>query len=143
LLSGVLLCRQRSYFSFIPPRFGHVLVLDQAFRCLLTITNSMLVPDRKLNQETVVSYYGKALQSLQSAVNDPKARYSTEVLCTTAILALFEVMATTSRAPNFVFSATYQIIAAELAKRTTMKSAYFWGSSSSASQGPIKICFRV
>lgn len=91
-LSGVLSCRQRSYFSYIPPRFGQVSVLDDAFRCLITVTHSMLVPAHKSSQKTILSYYGRALYSLQSAVNDPSLRYSVEVLCATAILALFELL---------------------------------------------------
>ncbi|KAF4613431.1 hypothetical protein G7Y89_g15456 [Cudoniella acicularis] len=91
-LSGVLLCHQRSYFSFIPSRFGHSLVLDDAFRCLITVVHSMLVPDHKPSQDKILSCYGKALHSLQSAVSDPAARYSTEAICATAILALFELL---------------------------------------------------
>lgn len=90
-LPGVLSCRQRSYFSFIPPRFGHSVALDDAFRCLITVAHSKLVPDHQSSHELIFSYYGKALRSLQSAVIDPKARYSVEALCATAILALFEV----------------------------------------------------
>jgi hypothetical protein len=90
-LPGVLSCRQRSYFSFIPPRFGHSVALDDAFRCLITVAHSKLVPDHQSSHELIFSHYGKALRSLQSAVIDPKARYSVEVLCATAILALFEV----------------------------------------------------
>lgn len=90
-LPGVLLCRQRSYFSFIPARFGHVLALDDAFRCLLTMAHSILVPAYKPSDEIILSYYGKALHSLQSAVNDPKAWSSPEALCAVGLLALYEV----------------------------------------------------
>jgi hypothetical protein len=90
-LSGVLLCRQQSYFSFIPARFGRTLVLDDAFRCLLTVAHSILVPAHKPSSKVILSHYGRALHSLQSAVNHPRARYSSEALCATGILALFEV----------------------------------------------------
>ncbi|KAH8807831.1 hypothetical protein F5884DRAFT_857398 [Xylogone sp. PMI_703] len=91
-LADVLVCRQWSYFSFIPPRFGHFLVLDDAFRCLVTATHSMLVPSHKLSDGKILSCYGRALRSLQSAVNNPTARYSSEVLCATGMLALFELL---------------------------------------------------
>jgi hypothetical protein len=90
-LPGVLLCRQRSYFSYIPSHFGHTLALDDAFRCLITSAHSKLVPCHSSRTETILSNYSKALHSLQSAVNDPKTRYSTEVLCATAVLSIFEV----------------------------------------------------
>lgn len=90
-LPGVLLCRQRSYFSFIPSHFGQILALDDAFRCLITAAHFKLVPYHSSRPETNLSNYSKALHSLQSAVKDRKTRYSTEVLCATAILAIFEV----------------------------------------------------
>jgi hypothetical protein len=72
-LPDVLLCRQWSYFSFIPPRFGHLEALDDAFRCLITIAHSVLVPEYKRSNGMILGYYGKALSSLQSAVNEPKS----------------------------------------------------------------------
>jgi hypothetical protein len=39
----------------------------------------------------VLSLYGKALKSLQAAVNDPVSCLEPNVLCATEILALFEV----------------------------------------------------
>ncbi len=96
-LPSVLLCRQWSYFSFIPPRFGHVPALDDAFRSLATIVHSTLVPKHKRSSDTILAYYGKALRSLQCAVNEPAARYTAEVLCAVGMLALFEVR---QRSPN-------------------------------------------
>jgi hypothetical protein len=90
-LSGVLLCRQWSYFSFIPPRFGTVRALDDAFRSLITIAHSTLIPAHKRSDATILGYYSKALHNLQSAVDNPDARYTSEVLCAAAILSLFEV----------------------------------------------------
>lgn len=90
-LRGVLSCRQHSYFSFIPSRFGHVIVLDDAFRCLITMVHSTLVPNYKPSNKVILERYGTALNSLQSAVNNPAGRYGTEALCATGMLALFEV----------------------------------------------------
>lgn len=65
--------------------------MDDAFHCLMTQTHSILVPDHKIGEDLVLSQYGKALRSLQSAVDDPKLRSSSEAICACAILALFEV----------------------------------------------------
>jgi hypothetical protein len=100
-LLGVLSCRQRSYFSFIPSRFGQALVLDDAFRCLITVAHSILVPDHKSSHAKILSYYEKALHSLQLAVNDHRACYSAEVLCATAILAVFEASDCNNLAHHF------------------------------------------
>ena len=89
-LRGLLTCRQKSYFSYILPRLGHVPVLDDAFCCLIAAAQCMLLPSRS-SRDVLFIHYGKALRSLQTAVDDPKTRCDTEVLCATAILAMFEV----------------------------------------------------
>lgn len=91
LLPSILTCRQWSYFSFVPPRFGHVAPLDDAFRCLVTITHSHLVPDHRRSDRVILQSYGKALQSLQQAFSEPNDRHSAEILCATGLLSIFEV----------------------------------------------------
>jgi hypothetical protein len=120
-LSRVLSCRQRSYFSFIPPRFGRAAVLDDAFRCLVTAVHSLLVPDHKSNPRVILCYYETALHSLRSAVNDSTSRYNSEVLCATAMLALFEVSGS-SRQPSF--SEIDLFAASQLRQCATMEPAY-------------------
>lgn len=90
-LPGVLAYRQWSYFSFIPPRFGHVAALDDAFQCLVTITHSLLVPNHRQSDRVILQRYGKALRSLQKAVDEPNSRYYSEILCATGMLSIFEV----------------------------------------------------
>ncbi|KAH8897956.1 hypothetical protein GQ53DRAFT_791642 [Thozetella sp. PMI_491] len=94
-LSDVLLCRQWSYFSFIPPRFGHVPALDDAFRCLLIMAHSMLVPSYKPSNNIILASYGKALRSLQDAVNEPHYQCIAEVVCAAGMLALCELLHST------------------------------------------------
>ncbi|KAL7929787.1 hypothetical protein V8C35DRAFT_314791 [Trichoderma chlorosporum] len=91
-LPGVLAYRQWSYFSFIPPRFGHVAALDDAFQCLITIAHSFLVPNYRQSDTVILQRYGKALQSLQKAVDEPNNRYSAEILCATGMLSIFELL---------------------------------------------------
>jgi hypothetical protein len=67
-------------------------VLDDAFRCLITMAHSKLVPSHRVSDKVILARYGTALNSLQLAVNDPEARYGTEALCATGMLALFEVI---------------------------------------------------
>ncbi len=57
----------------------------------LTRDAAVLVPDSRPSEKAIFSHYGKAIGSLQAAVNDPKARFNPEVLCATALIALFEV----------------------------------------------------
>ncbi|PKK54283.1 hypothetical protein CI102_1725 [Trichoderma harzianum] len=91
-LPGVLAYRQWSYFSLIPPRFGHVAALDDAFQCLVTITHSLLVPNHRQSDRVILQQYGKALQSLQKAVDEPNSRYYSEILCATGMLSIFELL---------------------------------------------------
>ncbi|KAI0144389.1 hypothetical protein GGR57DRAFT_333748 [Xylariaceae sp. FL1272] len=91
-LKSVLSCRQQSYFSFIPARFGKVAVLDDAFRALITLAHSLVAPTKSARPLVAFGHYGKALRSLQSAVDDPNSRYAPETLCAVGILALFEVL---------------------------------------------------
>jgi hypothetical protein len=42
-------------------------------------------------EAAVITFYVKALDSLQKALDSPKERFKPEVLCATEILALYEV----------------------------------------------------
>lgn len=102
----------------------------------------MLVPDCKPSHEKILSFYEKALHSLQLAVNDKKACYSAEVLCATAILAVFEV-SDCIQLSHVIISATYNPLATELAKRTALESTYFWSISPYSTQRTVKVHYRV
>lgn len=80
-----------SYFSMIPGRFGYSSCLDDAVLCLMGKARILLAPSSKTSETLILSNYGKALQSLQSAVNNPALCTSADVLCATEVLALFEV----------------------------------------------------
>ena len=77
--------------AFVPPRFGHIAALDDAFRCLVTAAHSTLVTSGPRYSDRTLACYDKALRSLQSAVDDPRARQKPEILCAVSLLALFEV----------------------------------------------------
>jgi hypothetical protein len=89
-LQGLLAGRSWSYFMFVPSRFGHYPFLDDALRCLIAKVRAMMAPS-DTNEKMIFSYYGKALTSLQKAVQDPKNCSSPDVLGATGILSVFEV----------------------------------------------------
>ena len=90
-LAQVLQCRQWSYFSFLPSRYGYIACLDDASHCVAArIRQWMSFPSDPPNNH-VLSLYSKSLISLQSALNDPVLCRQPEVLCATAILAIYEV----------------------------------------------------
>lgn len=90
-LAQVLQCRQWSYFSFLPSRYGYIACLDDASHCVAArIRQWMSFPSDPPNDH-VLSLYSKSLISLQGALNDPVLCRQPEVLCATAILAIYEV----------------------------------------------------
>ncbi|CAI6100945.1 unnamed protein product [Clonostachys chloroleuca] len=91
-LSNLLVCRQQSYFSFIPSRVGQTEALHNAFQCLRTVAHSTLAPFRKTSDDLIMKEYGKALRSLQCAIDDEMKRYTAETLCAIGLLAIFEVL---------------------------------------------------
>uniref|UniRef100_A0A8H7TMA4 Transcription factor domain-containing protein n=1 Tax=Bionectria ochroleuca TaxID=29856 RepID=A0A8H7TMA4_BIOOC len=91
-LSNLLVCRQQSYFSFIPSRVGQTEALHNAFQCLRTVAHSTLAPSRKTSDDLIMKDYGKALRSLQCAIDDEMNRYTAETLCAIGLLAIFEVL---------------------------------------------------
>ncbi len=90
LLKDVLQCRQWSYFSYVPSRFGHCACLDDATRCVASRVRLWVKGEVNLNAETL-SLYTKALDSLQVAINDPCLCVMPETLCATELLSIYEV----------------------------------------------------
>lgn len=90
-LAHILRCRQRSYLSFLPSRYGHVACLDDAAHCVAARVRQWMSSPSDPPDDVVLSLYSKGLTSLQSALNDPILCLHPEVLCATAILAIYEV----------------------------------------------------
>ena len=90
-LAHVLRCRQRSYFSFLPSRYGHSACLDDAAHCVAARLRQWMDNPSDPPDKGVLSLYSKSLTSLQSALGDPVACLQPEVLCATVILAIYEV----------------------------------------------------
>lgn len=80
-----------SYLAFLPSRYENVPCLRDATNCVTARARYIIHP--KENWEAaVISFYVKALDSLQKALDCPKTRFQPEVLCATEILALYELL---------------------------------------------------
>ena len=90
-LAHVLRCRQWSYFSFLPSRYGHSACLDDAAHCVAARVRQWIDKPLNLPDNGVLSLYSKSLTSLQSALGDPVTCLQPEVLCAAVILAIYEV----------------------------------------------------
>ncbi|KAK7943632.1 uncharacterized protein PG986_012745 [Apiospora aurea] len=90
-LSGLVSRRRRSYLSFVPIKYGHSPYLDDAVRCLAMRARRVLVPSARPPEAQEMLQYGRALQSLQDAVNGPNW-HNADVLCTVELLCLYELL---------------------------------------------------
>ena len=90
-LAHILRCRQWSYVSFLPSRYGHSACLDDAAHCVAARVRPWMMFPSDPPDEGVLSLYLKSLTSLQSTLNDPTLYLQPEVLCATIILAIYEV----------------------------------------------------
>lgn len=91
-LAHVLRCRQWSYFSFLPSRYGHSACLDDAAHCVAARVRQWMSSPSDPPDDGVLLLYSKSLNSLQSALNDPVLCLQPETLCATAILAIHELL---------------------------------------------------
>ena len=90
-LLHVLRYRQWSYISFLPSRYGHNACLDDATHCVAARVRQWMRSPSEPPDDGVLSLYSKSLTSLQSALNDPILCLQPEILCATAIIAIYEV----------------------------------------------------
>ena len=92
-LLHVLRCRQWSYFSYLPSRYGQSRCLDDAARCVAARIRQWVCHPGKPD-DAVLALYAKALKSLQGALNDPLQCTKPDVLCATQIMAIHELLDT-------------------------------------------------
>ncbi|KJR87879.1 uncharacterized protein SPSK_07234 [Sporothrix schenckii 1099-18] len=84
-----------SWFRSVPARLGRKVTLDSAV-CALAMH---LLGKSRGNEVMVVQsrhLYGQSLEALQAALNHPVEWRSSETLCTTMVMCLFELFADTS-----------------------------------------------
>ena len=90
-LREVLRCRQWSYFSYLPRRFGNTQCLDDAIRCVSARVRQWLTNPAGPTYP-ILLLYSKAVTSLQAALDDISQCMSPDVLCAVQILSIFELL---------------------------------------------------
>jgi hypothetical protein len=80
-----------SFLAYLPQRCGYSAALDDSAICYLTAHASLLRGDPP-KKWIVPKLYGRALCSLQHALNDPNERFSTNTLAATALMNRLEVI---------------------------------------------------
>lgn len=86
--------RRHSYLFHMPARYGHNTCLDDALRCLAAGTRRLLLPAparSDFQEKRVLRLYGKALNSLQAAVNEPDSWKNPHILGAIQVLGMYEV----------------------------------------------------
>ncbi|KAL9096077.1 MAG: hypothetical protein Q9165_001599 [Trypethelium subeluteriae] len=81
-----------SYLRYVPALYDHCVLIQAVTRCTLARMQQCLSPNPTARSASVLNHYGKALQRLQQALNEPACLYEPIVLCATQILALFELL---------------------------------------------------
>lgn len=90
-LLDILRCREWSYFSYIPGRYGYTKCLDDAICCVAARVRQWITnPGRPTSRVLVL--YTKAVKSLQAALDNHVQRVSPDVLCATEVLSIFELL---------------------------------------------------
>lgn len=80
----------RGYFGHVGRAYGHLSYLDNALQALVGRVKANLSPQSGPSEVEVMATYGRALRSLQAAINS-ESWQRPEVLSATQLLALFEV----------------------------------------------------
>lgn len=89
-LDKLIVRRRQSYLFHVPARYGHSPCLDDALRCIVTKAKRVLLPNCVPNGG-VLDLYGKALRSLQAAVNDSGNWTDPNILGAIEMLSIYEV----------------------------------------------------
>lgn len=79
-----------SYLTFLPSRYAQSTCLSDAVDCVIARARQIVSPGENW-EAAVITFYVKALASLQKALDCPKQRFLPEVLAATEVLALYEV----------------------------------------------------
>jgi hypothetical protein len=91
-LKKLVLRRRDSYLSHIPSRYNSSACVQDALRCLAIKAKRSLCSETKATTTAdELRLYGKALRSLQAAVNESGSSTDVDVLCAIEILSLCEV----------------------------------------------------
>ncbi|KAF2762429.1 hypothetical protein EJ05DRAFT_1428 [Pseudovirgaria hyperparasitica] len=80
-----------SWLRHLPSHYGYCEYLDDAIRCVSARLNQRIAGT--VNEVVVWRLYGKALRSLQNAIESPGGWMNTNVLYASHLLAMFELLA--------------------------------------------------
>jgi hypothetical protein len=90
-ISHFLKGKNWSYFQFVPFYYDQYDLIRKATDCVIARVRCLLSPRDPDLEAIAVLAYSKALSDLQEAINSAVSRPTTEVLCATQILGLYEV----------------------------------------------------
>ncbi|KAM0258673.1 hypothetical protein ACHAQJ_003681 [Trichoderma viride] len=91
--------------SFIPSRYGHVLLLRHATDCVIAKLQYISQPEEDRSPKGDVKalmYYQKALKALQEALLDEGEWAKPETLCATQLLGIFEALNGNEKADSWM-----------------------------------------
>ncbi|KAH8891139.1 hypothetical protein GQ53DRAFT_806612, partial [Thozetella sp. PMI_491] len=91
-LERLIARRRESYLMHLPARFGHNSCLEDALRYLAIKARHLLGDTRQSAASNELALYGKALRSLQAAIEDDRAWADADVLCAVEVLSMCEVL---------------------------------------------------
>jgi hypothetical protein len=80
-----------SYLTHVTTRYGCSDCLDDAIRCVATKAHRVLTASGKGDRAIELNLYGKALRSLQSAIDLEDGWKNPNILCAVQVLSLYEV----------------------------------------------------
>jgi hypothetical protein len=94
--------RETSYLDLVPSHYESSPLLQSVVNCTMAQYRRAMCPESQITQATVFRLYGKALQDLQTALNDNERRLQSDVLLATAVLQLFEVSSIMCRSGTYI-----------------------------------------
>ena len=98
---GANLSMLPSYITDLPNRLGYSSTLDSAVACLLDV-HSAIFQEPEGSDRINPRHYLKALQGLQSALQDPEESLSSNTLCAITILGWVEALGAAESSLNYV-----------------------------------------
>ncbi|KAH8662569.1 hypothetical protein BX600DRAFT_499051 [Xylariales sp. PMI_506] len=92
LLKNLIARCRNSFLVHIPARYGQAPCLDYALQCLATKAKRRLSPSRQCSAYDEIYLYGKAIQSLQAAIDDRDGWADPDVLCAIEVVSMCEIL---------------------------------------------------
>ncbi|KAG8529122.1 uncharacterized protein KY384_005757 [Bacidia gigantensis] len=91
-LVHVLRCRQWSFISYLPSRWGNTPCLEAVTKCLVIRVREFLQGSGQPPSKYALALFGRAVCSVQSALDDLTLVTDPDVLCAVRLLSLWELL---------------------------------------------------